>query len=415
MTGQSPGDRLNRPGLSVLVDELARRFSNGDSPTSVTLRDMTAQSRAAVADLLGADRLPGADARVRVDRLLSRLGVGSVRELKDLIEQLRGPLPNRRDERAARLSARASLWSWLNDEAQQIQLGEHPSALIVWAADQRAAGVRGSAEQHRGRLRSALEVLRALPADAISLASLASDQVGDPHALDYGGALAGLVLDALARVSGSSRPRDAERARLMWEMFGVAPDPLSSTVLVLGRTCDDRQRTPLDSYLFAAATAHEPVVLTLATLRRWPLHPLPPESSFFVVENPSLIAEAAADSWDGPRLVCSSGRPSVATVTLLRQLAAAGAKAYQHADFDAAGIGITGWLADRAGTVPWRMNATDYQSALSEQRQPSNFSGTVPATPWDPDLQRVLVDEGRAVYEEQLRRELLAAMRDSSC
>jgi hypothetical protein len=42
-------------------------------------------------------------------------------------------------------------------------------------------------------------------------------------------------------------------------------------------------------------------------------------------------------------------------VTLLRQLGADGAILAQHADFDLTGLGITAWLAERAGTRPWRM------------------------------------------------------------
>jgi uncharacterized protein (TIGR02679 family) len=134
----------------------------------------------------------------------------------------------------------------------------------------------------------------------------------------------------------------------------------------------------------------------------------PPGTHLFVVENPSLVIEAATRCWAGPPLVCSSGRPSVATVTLLRQLLAAGARALQHADFDPAGLSITQWLARQAGTTPWRMNASDYAAWVGGG---PTFDTAVPPTPWDPALSELLAVHRRPVYEEQLRDSLLAAMK----
>lgn len=39
----------------------------------------------------------------------------------------------------------------------------------------------------------------------------------------------------------------------------------------------------------------------------------------YVVENPSLIATAASQGMNGTLVMCSSGRPTVAVVTLLGQ------------------------------------------------------------------------------------------------
>lgn len=45
-------------------------------------------------------------------------------------------------------------------------------------------------------------------------------------------------------------------------------------------------------------------------------------------------------------------RPTIAVVILVRQLRAAGANVFQHADLDAGGRGITAWLANLAGQRP---------------------------------------------------------------
>lgn len=396
--------RLQRPELGFVVDELARRYSGGDEPSSLSLRSPSPDARRALADLLGTDRLPADPVRVSVAKLIAALGLASADDLRASVERLRGPLPNRRAERVARASSRESLWKWLVADSAAVGLGD----LAAWAEALRAAGVRGEMTAYRQRLETALAVLRSLPCDGVSLAVLANDVAGDPHALDPGRSLSSLVLNGIACATGGEEARDAESARALWESAGVVPDVLSSSVLVLG--LPGGNENPLGRWLAAAAEVSEPVVLTLATLRRWPPRPLPADSTAYVVENPSLIADAAARGWLGPPLICSSGRPSVATVSLLRRLGSEGAQLRQHADFDHAGLGITAWMADRAGTIPWRMSAADYAGGATRLRSAHRHSAVIPATPWDPTLQLEMSRCGVAVYEEEIRDELLAAI-----
>lgn len=399
-------ERLGRPELVPLVDELAGRFEAGDTPVSITLRDLTDASRQALADLMGADRRPPSTTRIAVAKLATALGLGSADEMREAVEELRGPIGNRRAARTLARAARQELWSWLGEEAGGMRLGGAGARLAAWVDEQRAIGARGGVEVHRGRLESALAVLRRLPSDGTSLASLANDATGDPHALDHGRTLSGMVLDAVAYAFDGQKAVDAESARSLWELVGVVPDPYSSTVLVLGVRGDEL--TPLGRWLAECAAVGEPTVLSLAQLRRWPLPAAPPKESVFVVENPSIIAEAGPD-WDGPALVCSSGRPTIATVTLIRQLASSGAEVLQHADFDPTGLAITAWLADRSGCIPWKMTAADYLASLSP-RAPE-FFGDPPETRWDPPLQQVMSEHRRALYEEEIRLELLQSLR----
>lgn len=153
------------------------------------------------------------------------------------------------------------------------------------------------------------------------------------------------------------------------------------------------------------------MVLTLAQLRRWPLPPLPALATVYVVENPSLIAAAASQGMNGALVICSSGRPTVAVVTLLRQLGAGGCRLLQHADFDSVGISITNWLAERAGTIPWRMQGSDYSAAISDGRERLRLKTAVPATPWDSTLAAVMMSAGVAVFEEEVRQSLLQEIR----
>jgi uncharacterized protein (TIGR02679 family) len=398
-------ERLGRPELAPLVDELARRFEAGDTPVTVTLRDVADPSRQALADLMGADRRPPPTSRLTVRKILAVLDLDSVAELRLAVETLRGPLTNRRAVRSEARAARLALWSWLGEEAGAVGLGGPGARLASWVEDQRAAGARGGVQIHRRRLESALEVLRRLPSDGTSLASLANDATGDPHALDYGRTLSGMVLDAIGYAFEYPKAGDAEAARSMWEMAGVVPDPHSSTVLALGVSGDDR--TALGRWLVACAAVGEPVVLSLAQLRRWPVPAAPEAGCVYVIENPSIIAEASPE-WNGPPLVCSSGRPTIATVTLLRQLAAAGAIVHQHADFDPTGLAITAWLAERAACIPWKMTRADYLASVSSAAPV--FTGEPPETPWDPALQPVMSEHRRALYEEEIRHQLLQSI-----
>lgn len=413
-----PTSRLNRPELVPLVDELARRLGDGDDPVVLTLRRLPLAARQAVADLFGLDRLPPPTAGIRVSRLVEILGLASVAELRDEVEALRGVLPDRRAERSADRAARMALWDWLDGEAATVwpAVGGQRDGRTAWVERLRSQGARGGVEVHRLRLDRALRVLRALPADGVGLPSFANDLLDDPHALDRGRHLAAIVLDAVALAAGAVPATNAEAARRLWESVGVAPDPLSSTVLTLGVGVASGvgPPSPLGAWLAASADAGEPVVLTLSQLRRWPVPALAPDATAYVVENPSLVAEAARLGWSGPPLVCSSGRPTVAVVTLVRQLAGRGATVSQHADFDAAGLAITAWLAERAGTVPWRMTAADYGAAAgpapSDAGAASSALGILPPTGWDPHLAGAMRHRGVAVYEEQLRRQLLDAM-----
>jgi uncharacterized protein (TIGR02679 family) len=227
--------------------------------------------------------------------------------------------------------------------------------LAGWAARVRAAGVPGrDVEAHRARLAGIIGVLGALPADGVSLPGLAADVMDDPHGLDYGTWAGSLVLDALARLGGHAVPRTAEQARVLWALFGVEADSLSPSVLVLGLTPTGED--PLSSSLRALGAAREPAAITLSQLRRWPLGSVE-SCDVYVFENPSMLAEAASQSWAGPPLVCTSGWPNVAVLTLLRQLAGCGCRLRLHADWDRAGRAIVRLLSERVGGQPWQMPA----------------------------------------------------------
>lgn len=410
MTSRTPADRLGHPDLGPLVDELVRRFASGHPPARITLPALGDRGNARLADLLGLDRYPAEGKQVAVDRLATAVGAGSADGLRSAVVALRGPLGDRRADREAAQAARTALWADVEAMACSLEIFGHPRAATDWMQRVADLGIPGGdVEAHRARIATAVACLRRLPATTpFTLAGLAADETGSAHGLDPGRRVTRMVLEALAIASGRPIPTNAESARALWEGVGVVPDPLSSSVLTIGlRPSGD---DPLGHFLRATSLDAEPVVLTLRQLQRRPLTHRPEGGLVFVVENPSLIADIAG-SWAGPPLLCSSGRPSMAVVAVVRQLIESGAVVLQHADFDAAGIDITRWLEARAGTVPWRMGADDYSAAVAT-RPTTALEGKVGPTPWAPDLGPSMVASGRAVHEEAIRADLLSAIRD---
>lgn len=403
--------RLGRPALAPIVEELARRLGEGrGTPTRITLRGLHDDQRSALADLLGVAKLPPADTSLEIARLLSALRLSDAAELPQVIEQLRGPLGNRAADRSAERDARAALWDWFTAQCRTT-LVANVGPLREWPTHVRKEGIRGDLAAHRARLTRVFDVLSALtqvPQGGIPLATFANATLGDSHALDHGQPLARLVVAAIADAANEARPDSAEDARAHWELVGVNPDPLSSNALSIGLAVGANHA--LATVLTSHSAAAEPVILTLSQIKRWPIDPLPASRCAFVVENPAIVAAAANQSWDGPPIICSSGRPSIAVVSLLRQLGAHGAALYQHADFDAAGLSITAWLSSRAGTTPWLMTANAYRTAIGMQRERPQLGGVLPATPWEPDLADVMRRHDHAVYEEELTDVLLDAM-----
>ncbi|MEW6155224.1 MAG: TIGR02679 family protein [Actinomycetota bacterium] len=395
-------ERVGGRHLAPLWDELARRMGASSRPvTSVTLRGLGADERAALADLLGRDRLVAATCRVRVEEVAVALGVDGPDGVARVVAGLRGPIGDRAAARQAERAERDALWHWLERAAADL-------GAPAWAAAVRAAGVPGGdVAPHRARLEGAVRVVRAIAdrGQPAALATMAAAELGDPHALDPGTAMAPLVLGLLAGRLGLAVPKSAEEARTVWSAAGVVTDELSPKVVVLGLRSG--AGSPLAAVLGPLADAHEPAAVTLSQLRRWPWLPDGADrgpSEVLVVENPTVVAEAAragatvGPGW--PPMVCSAGWPNVAVLTLLRQLREAGWQALCHADFDPSGVLITRHLVQRVGAVPWRMGEGDYLAGAS--RSATAFVGSVADTPWDPALATAMRRHRRAVFEEDV-------------
>jgi uncharacterized protein (TIGR02679 family) len=189
---------------------------------------------------------------------------------------------------------------------------------------------------------------RALPRpgqERVLLPVFAARVLGDPHALDRGSAAA----SGLLRLLGHEPPDSAEAWRAAWEAHGIDCDPVSSRVLVLNLQLDGNA----SCVRLTRAAGAEPLWLTLRSLTG---SVVAAGLEVHVCENPSILIAAADVLGERCRpLVCTNGRPSAATMTLLTRLADSGAMLHVRADDDAAGQEIVaGIRAAIARTRLWR-------------------------------------------------------------
>lgn len=359
-------DALTDPALQPVWERL--RSSLRRRARTVRLQELTPPTRHALGLLLG--RPVTGDVRLVIDDLDAVLTERAGCSLRDAVESITGPLPDRDAESAAR-------------EAPLAALAEVDPA---WAAAVRRSGLLTREPDPLATARQAVCVLATLPGAPRLRTELAASVLGDAHALDDGRPLASLVLRGLG---GGELPRDRRAA---WERVGVLADTVSTTVLTLGL------RVP--GMLDTAAAYGDPVHLAPWHLRRTDVgsHTGP----VLVVENPAVL-EAFAHRFGGRfAVVCTAGWPASVALDLLDRLTV---PLSYHGDLDWRGVEICGWLAQRSGVVPWRMTTVDYRAAPGGQ----GLTGRRVDTPWDPGLAAAMAERGVAVHEEQVLGVLLDA------
>ncbi|HEX2419077.1 MAG TPA: TIGR02679 family protein, partial [Micromonosporaceae bacterium] len=355
--------------------------------------------REAVADLLGMDRLPDADFAVSLAVLDEVLQEAVTRSVREVVTELLGPLDDRAARRSQAAAEREALWRWLSDH----EVVTAQPALREWVSQVRRVG--GPVSELRPVLRSALSVLGRLPAEGTPLPAFADAVLHDPHALDDGTRLSGLVFRALAALYGVDPPASAEERRALWERAGVAADELSTVVLAAGWYPSGSDSVAM-RILRACGDAGMAAALTLAQLNASPdLSPGP--ADVWVVENPSLLALALRRFGAGcPPMVCTAGWPNSAGVLLLRRLGQAGARLHYHGDLDGEGVRIAAYVIARTGARPWRLSTPDYLTAL--RRNPSGPPvGRITEAPWDDTLAPAMREHRTAVTEEKVADTLL--------
>ena len=339
----------------------------------------------------------------RLDRALADrtdVGLGT----QDLLAALDGDLDNMPEQRRTAVHARTEVWT---------SAAAHPAVqreprLESWLRAERDRGsLPADPQQRLTLLREALDVLDHRPGVAgIALTQLAAQSLGRAHALDPG-AVAGLVLRAIAHLHNVPQPATWEQARACWALAGVRTDNLSSRVLTHGFHPTGQQ--PLPTLLRLCAQDETPVVLTLQQVDRHSRDggdPLAsPNTVVSICENVTVISEAAHQLGAAcAPLICVEGRPSLAALRLMNHLRSTGATLRYHGDFDWDGLAIADQIM-LLGATPWRMNLSDYQdsveinpdtAALPDAEVPNHDYA------WAPGLVSAMRQIGRQIEEEQI-------------
>ncbi|MGW6412853.1 TIGR02679 family protein [Streptomyces vinaceus] len=387
--------------MSWLVDRVRRRLEREQPLTGpVSLSGPTEGQRTAVERLLGRSPGSGRSLTVRledVDALLRRSGV-SPNGLASAVTALTGPVVSL--DRVKEADARAWAEAYLPLDA----LADEIPALHSWTGRMRGDGLlrrlAGTPDAAHALLDQVATVLRGLPVDPpVSLPAFAARFLGAAHALDDDTPLATVTLAGVRALTGFPDGAGAEWRREAWASAGLLRDELSSTVLTL-----NLRGTPVLDW---AADAGEPCVLTLRQLIRNPSGISAP--AIRICENPTVLAAAAdVHGADSAPLICLQGQPSVAAVTLLRQLYQGGTTLHYHGDFDWGGLRIASALLRRVPWLPWRYTTADYRAAALTHRGGLPLTGRPAEALWDPRLPDALEELGVRIEEETVLDALLS-------
>ena len=410
------------PVLRPTWERIRARFEKAGlrAQGAVIVTLATREERHAVGALLGRS-VTRASVRINLAdleaRLRERSGVGGLQEV--LTEYFGAPPQDRPAARAERDESRERPLVVAAELVRTPWAGEWIAGLRRTGLLTRVADV-GTAEKV---VRDSAVVFaelgagceRAGPADLAgsgqrlgtrSRVELGARLLGDAHALDRDRLLHRVVLRGLAAASASALPEGARESEELWARFGVEPDLLSRTCLVWRLRIDGAG--PLSQRLDAAADVGDPVHITERDLRRTDSFTVARGSRLLVCENPGVLEALADRGVEGWGAVCTAGEPNLVVDRVLASLAAAGAALHYHGDFDWPGVAIANRAVERYGVRPWRMGANDYVSAV--RADGLELRGAEVEPQWDPELGAAMRRHGRAVHEESVLTDLLAAL-----
>src|SRR5699024_7175773 len=242
----------------------------------------------------------------------------------------------------------------------------------------------------------------------ISRGDLAARCGGGAHALDPGQPLESIVLRAAAIAHELPMPHRSSERRDLWERCRVALDSVSATVLSYALPWDGDD--PWSNTLRERTAQQLPTHLTLRDLAASPHRLVQPGTLISVCENPRLV-DAEIDAALTHPVICVSGHLTTPARGLLSRVASDGAVVRYHGDFDRDGLIITDQVLELTNGQPWRMSRHDYQHGLLTAEQHGielqHLSGTLPPTPWDPELTTAMNGAGMALEEEVVLDDLL--------
>ncbi len=415
---------LSGPDTAWLLERVRKRAAEGRPLTgSLALNPASPAQRRAVDALLGRAPSRGTSLSVRLEELDALLRTSGIHPdgLRAAVEELTGPIPDNK----ANALAESQAWRYAYEPLDAAVSGNN--CLEDWwnrphtrGTLKRLAG--GDPTVARTLTTQTAAVLRALPADGISLPVLAATTIGDAHALDADQPVGRLLLAATEQwaYALSSDPESlitlpkSEQRRAQWAELGVSLDELSSRVLTLALPGNPAAHGSLGPLLAIAKEHGEPLALTLRQIRQGGACTDPDpfgagHGETFICENPAVLEAAARHLGPAcPPLICVEGHLSVAARALLRALRRRTASFRYHGDFDWGGVRIANDVFAVTGAAPWRYSHLDYLTAVDRGHGAPLNTGEPCDASWDPHLRAAIATRAVRVEEEHVLSDLLS-------
>ncbi len=402
---------FHRPGLSRLGMKLYEKYiEESQVRGQITLPDCTSDERREIASFLGKPLYADINIRVKLGDVEKALLHSFNCTLPDL---LRAYYPDRalvtRVERQAQHSQRqsdfraalASLIAHLPPNAHGRHWLEHGSHGELWLY---ARYKNAPLEEQQRQLKLVAYIAGLLdqlprPDTPERLALFAQRTSGDPHMLNTGRAAGRLFLLALAdsnivgatlavalenitdtleyaTVALENVMGDREHELLLYRNAGLLVDTISTNVAAYNLASALYLDGTPDPMPHAAGA--RVMLLPLRQLQAWK-SVTSSSTVIYIVENPQvfeeIIASAQAEN-EPPTLVCTSGWPSVAALTLLNLLLSA-SPTYTlcySGDFDIKGLQIAAYMLARypGRCHLWRFDRDTYSSILRQGGIPAS-------------------------------------------